>query len=106
MAAIRLVANDTLPYISLTLYNADNSTMNVQGATVVIQFRQAGTEPVLSVIPCTMPNGGGDGLVQFHFPNPVLNVPPGNYEGAVQITFASDVQTLWNTIPFVVRASF
>lgn len=106
MSAIKLVAGDTLPLISLVLYNGDNSIMNVAGASVVMQFRAAGTPPILSTIPCIQPNGGTDGLVEFNFPAGVLNVPEGNYEGAIQITFASDVQTLWGTIPFIVRAAF
>ena len=104
--AIKLVAGDTLPFISMTLYNADGTPINVSGASVVIQFRVAGTEPVLSTIPCTQPNGGTDGVIRFHFTAPTLSVAPGNYEGAIQITFASDLQTLWDTIPFIVRAAF
>jgi hypothetical protein len=42
----------------------------------------------------------------FNFPLPTLSVPPGNYEGAIQIRFGQDVQTLFQTIPFIVRASF
>jgi hypothetical protein len=106
MSAIQLVAGDTLPFIELWLVNADGTAMNVANATVEIQFRALGVEPVLSVIPCTLPNGGGDGLIQFNFPAPALAVPPGNYEGAVQINYGGDLQTLWGTIPFVVRASF
>lgn len=106
MSAIKLVAYDTLPYVTVTLSNPDGTPMNVAGATVEVQFRQAGTEPVLSTITCTQPNGGTDGVVKFNFPSPTLQVAAGNYEGAIKITYGSDTQTLWDTIPFVVRDKF
>lgn len=106
MSAIKLVQGDTLPYISMILSNADGSPMNVAGAIVLLQFRLAQTEPVLSTIVCSQPNGGFDGKVVFNFPAPTLDVPPGNYEAAIQVQFGSDIQTLWQTIPFIVRASF
>lgn len=106
MSAIKLVAGDTLPAISMSLTNADGSILNVSTGTVEIQFRLSGTEPVLSTILCTQPNGGTDGLIQFNFPAPTLQVAAGNYEGAIRITFGTDIQTLWATIPFIVRDSF
>jgi hypothetical protein len=105
-AAIKLVAGDTLPYVKLALVNADGSVLNVAGAIVNILFRVAGTSPVLSTIVCAQPNGGSDGVVTFNFPAPTLTVAAGNYEGAVQIFFGPDRQTLYSTIPFLVRAAF
>ncbi len=106
MSAIKLVAGDTLPYVTVTLTNADGTAMDVSKATVTVQFRQAGTEPVLSTIPCTQPNGGTDGVIKFNFPQPTLTVPAGNYEGAIVVNYGTDVQTLWDTIPFIVRDKF
>lgn len=106
MSAIRLVHGDTLPWIKMVLTNADDSIMNLQGAVVTINFRLAGTNPTLSVITCSQPNGGTDGQVLFNFPHPTLDVAPGNYEGQVSIAFGPDTQTMVNLIKFMVEERF
>jgi hypothetical protein len=104
---IKLVSGDNRPYITLTLTDADGSTINLSGATVVVFFRATGTTAVLATIPCTLVSGGTTGKVSFNFPGTTLNVPAGLYEGEVSITFgASDVQTIYDTLKFQVREQF
>jgi hypothetical protein len=109
VAAIKLVAGDSRPYIMLTLTNANGTPLDVSGSTtqVFIQFRQAQTPPTLATILCTKPNGGADGVVQFNLSESQSSVPAGNYEGAVVIQYSlTDQQTMYDTIPFIVRAPF
>lgn len=106
MSAIKLVAGDTLPLVQLALLNADGSIMNVSGATVNLKFRLAGSSPILATLVCAQPNGGADGIVQFNFPGTTLAVPAGNYEGEITIHFGADIQTIFTTIPFIIRDHF
>lgn len=108
MSVIKLVQGDNRPYIKMTLTNADGTVVDVSSVStvVVLLFRAAGTTTVLSTISCTKPNGGADGVVQFNFPSTTLNVAPGSYEGEIQITFGTEVQTVFDTLKFYVRQQF
>jgi hypothetical protein len=108
MSVIKLVQGDNRPYIKVTLTNADGTAVDVSSASTVVQlfFRAAGTSSILSTITCTKPNGGSDGVVQFNFPSATLNVTPGSYEGEIQITFGTEVQTVYDTLKFYVRQQF
>ena len=104
---IYLVSGDTLPYVKLTLKNADGTVLDVSTATVVVHFRAAGTTTVLSDLPCTKPNGGSDGVVQFNFPAPALSVDPGLYEGEVEVIYpGNNRQTVYDVLKFQVRQQF
>lgn len=108
MSVIKLVQGDNRPYIKMTLTNADGSAVDVSNSSTIVQvlFRQAGTSAVLSTITCTKPNGGADGIVQFNFPGTTLSVTPGSYEGEIQITFGSEIQTVYDVLKFYVRQQF
>ena len=108
MSVIKLVQGDNRPYIKMTLTNADGTVVDVSSASTVVQvlFRQAGTSAILSTLTCTKPNGGADGVVQFNFPTTTLDVTPGSYEGEIQITFGSEIQTVYDTLKFYVRQQF
>jgi hypothetical protein len=107
MSAIKLVAGDNRPYVKLTLKNADGTVLDVSGATTVsVKLRAMGSTTVISTLTCTKPNGGADGLVQFNFPGAALVGLSGSYEGEVVVNFGSDVQTIYDTLKFVVRAHF
>jgi hypothetical protein len=108
MSVIKLVQGDNRPYIKMTLTNADGTVVDVSSSSTIVQvlFRQAGTTTILSTITCTKPNGGADGVVQFNFPGTTLNVTAGSYEGEIQITFGTEVQTVYDTLKFFVRQQF
>lgn len=106
---IRLVSGDERPVIVLTL--TDDTTgapidLSAVSTTVSLKFRKAGTTTLLSTINCTKLSGGVGGQVQFYFGSGELDVDPGMYEGEVQINFAGDIQTVFETLRFTVRDNF
>lgn len=106
---IKLVRNDNRPYIRLTLTSAlDDSPVDVSAGDtdINVYFRAVGTTTVLATIPCSKPNGGADGVVQFNFTGSTLDVAPGLYEGEVEIDFAGQKQTMYQPLKFIVREEF
>ena len=105
---IKLVQGDQRPYIQMTLTNPDGSPVDVSnaGTFVTIKFRAAQSTTTLSTIPCLKVNGGADGVVSFNFPGTTLNVPPGQYEGEIEINFSGEYQTVYDVLNFVVRQQF
>lgn len=104
---IKLVQNDTRPYIRITLRDADGTAINVTGSTVNFKFRKAGTSETLFTVVCSQINGGGDGVVVFNFPVGGLDVEPGAYEGELEVDYGDgDVQTVYDLLKFTVRAQF
>lgn len=106
---IKLVRKDNRPFVKLVLTASDGVTpLDVSTAfSLVVYFRAAGSETILSTLTCTRPNGGADGLIQFNFPDNTLDVPPGRYEGEVEVTWAAgDVQTVYQLLKFQLREDF
>lgn len=108
MASIKLVRGDNRPYITLTLTDSEGTAIDVSDAatSVVVYFRAAGTTTVLATLTTTKINGGIDGRVRFNFPGTTLDVEPGNYEGEIEISFGSEIQTIYQVLKFVVREDF
>jgi hypothetical protein len=103
---IKLVQGDNLPTIRMTLRHGDGVPMNLVNATVVVYFRAAGADSILSTIPCQKLNGGLSGEVSFNFPGQTLNVEPGSYEGEIEVDFGGEKQTVYELLKFTVRAQF
>lgn len=106
---IKLVQGDNLPFVRLSLTDpTTGSPINVSdgGVAVRVYFRAAGTDTVLSTIMCEKVNGGATGIVRFNFPDGVLDVEPGPYEGEVEIDFDGQVQTVYEVLKFNVRSQF
>lgn len=104
---IKLVQGDNGPYITFTLKHQDGSVIDAQGATVNLHFRARGSQDAPAVIPCTAVTDGSDGVFTFSFPGDTLNVPPGPYEGEIEIVFSPTFrQTVYDTLKFSVRADF
>lgn len=110
MDIIKLVQGDSKPVIILTLKDeSTGSPLDLSGptTTVVVKFRQSGSDVLLSTIPCTNLTTGIDGKVQFDFSGGVLSVEPGMYEGEVEITFGpGGEQTVYDILRFRVRQQF
>jgi len=122
---IKLVRNDTKPYIvlSLTDQNTGNA-IDISTATTKMYFRAAGTSTVFatltaakiagvvqsdgtvnSVAPYNTPGVGG--RCQFLWGSGDLNQPAGDYEGEVEITFADGTkETLYDLLKFKIREDF
>jgi hypothetical protein len=106
---IKLVQGDNLPYIRLTLTDPLTGTaINVSDPDVLVRvyFRTAGSTSILSTITCEKVDGGTTGVVRFNFPNGVLDVEPGLYEGEVEIDFDGQIQTVYEVLKFNVRSQF
>lgn len=106
---IKLVQGDNLPFIKLVLTDPlTGAVINLSNAGVLVRvyFRAANTTTVLSTIVCEKLNGGTAGEVRFNFPNGVLNVEPGLYEGEVEIDFDGQTQTIYEVLKFNIRPQF
>jgi hypothetical protein len=104
---IKLVQGDTRPYIRLTLRDADGQPINVRDAVVRLKFRALDTTNTLFTVQAIKPQDGTDGVVVFGFPPGALNIDPDVYEGEIEIDFGGgDVQTVYDTLKFTVRAQF
>lgn len=111
IATVDLVAGDNLPFIGLQLTDAATGNpidLSPVGTSAVVLFRPlngAGSPP-LSTIPCTYVTNGTDGKITFNFPGTTLQVPAGQYEGQIVITFGNgNVQTVYDLLRFRVRAA-
>ena len=105
---ILLVQGDTLPWITLTLTNpetGDAIDVSEPDTTVNVYFRAAGSTTVLSTLACTKVVGITN-KVRFNFPSPALDVPPGSYEGEVEIDYGDAIQTVYEVLKFRVREQF
>lgn len=106
---IKLVQGDNLPYIRLTLTDPlTGAAINVsdEAAVVRVYFRAAGSTTILNTLTCAKVDGGSTGVVRFNFPDGVLDVEPGLYEGEVEIDFDGQVQTVYEVLKFNVRSQF
>lgn len=106
---IKLVQGDNLPYIRLKLSDpATGEVINISDPDVFVRvyFRAAGSDTVLNTISCEKVDGGTTGEVRFNFPNGVLDVEPGPYEGEVEIDFDGQTQTVYEVLKFNVRSQF
>lgn len=106
---IKLVQGDNLPYIRLTLTDPlTGAAINVSDADAVVRvyFRAAGSTTILNTLTCDKVDGGSTGVVRFNFPDGVLDVEPGLYEGEVEIDFDGQVQTVYEVLKFNVRSQF
>lgn len=109
MDVIRLVQGDSGPTIILTL--TDEATglpidLSASTTTVSVKFRAVGSTTLLSTIPCQLYTDGYDGKVTFDFSGGVLNVPPGMYEGEIEVDFNGQTQTVYDVLRFRVRQQF
>lgn len=106
---IKLVQGDNLPEITLTLTDRQTALpldLSAATTTVVVKLRAATGTTVLSTLTCSKPNGGADGVVKFYFPGTTLNIPPGQYQGEIEISFNGQILTAFDLLDFVLRADF
>lgn len=102
---IRLVQGDQLPRVTVDVTaGRDGDLVSLAGVTSAsLRFRAVGSDTVLSTITCDVELPSS---VAFEFPEGVLDVPAGDYEGELELMFASRPHTLFNPLRFVVRAQF
>ncbi|MBU3577580.1 BppU family phage baseplate upper protein [Polynucleobacter sp. UK-Kesae-W10] len=104
---IKLVQGDSRPQVQATL--TDDTTgvpIDITRATVVLKFRVINGTTILSTLPGYITDAA-NGKVCFTWPPGSLDVAPGQYEGEIEITFEdTTVQTVYDTLKFIVRAQF
>lgn len=109
MSAIKLVQGDNLPEVTLTLTDRQTGNaldLSASTTTVVVKLRAQGGTSVLSVLACSKPNGGADGVVKFYFPANTLDIPAGQYQGEIEISFNGQILTVYDLLQFTLRAEF
>jgi hypothetical protein len=105
---ILLVQGDNLPRITVTLSDPDTGEhLDLsQATTIALKFRAKGSGSTPTTIPCTVESGGVSGAFSFAFPDPVLDVAPGEYEAEIEINFSGQTQTIYDPLRFKVREKF
>lgn len=107
---IKLVQGDTRPALVCTITdeNNNNAPITLTGATVVLKFREVGSETLKATIPGSVTNPTG-GVVAFYWASvpTSLDGEAGDYEGEIEITFADgQIQTVYDPLKFKLREDF
>lgn len=107
--AYKLVQGDTGPQIRAVITRDDTGeVVDMSGATVRLRFRRKGTETVLFTLTAIdVGQNLQEGVAVFGFTEGDLDLPAGNYEGELEITFAdSNVETVYELLEFDLREEF
>lgn len=104
---IKLVKDDTLPQIKITLTDEITGLpIDISGSTPRLKFRAVGGTTLIATLTGTVFDGP-NGVCVFSWGQTTLDVSAGDYEGEVEITFASGgVQTVYDPLKFKVREDF
>jgi len=106
---IYLVQGDSnRPQVQATITDENTgAVVDITGATVIMKFRQTGSTTLQDTITGTVTNGAG-GVCVFPMTALSMSGEPGNYEGEIQVTFASSggVQTVYDPLRFRMREDF
>lgn len=106
---IKLVQGDTRPALICTLTDENtNAPISIVGATVVLKFREVGSDTLKATIPGSITNGA-QGQVAFYWASvpTSLDGEPGDYEGEIEITFSDgQIQTVYDPLKFKLRQDF
>lgn len=105
---IKLVRGDTRPQIQVAFTDQNTGEpVDITGCSVVMRFRAVGSSTVLSLVNGFVTDGVAGKAVVAWGQN-TLDVPAGDYEGEVEVTFPDNggVQTLFDLLKFKVREDF
>ena len=120
---LKLVQGDTLPQPKAVITDSTTGLpVNLAGGSAHMYFRAVGASTLLATVPGVLLTGlelddgsinttapynvaGYGGRVAFVWGATDLNIPAGDYEGELQITFADGgVQSVYELMKFKVRA--
>jgi hypothetical protein len=107
-STIKIVQNDNLPEVTLTLTDRQTGNpidLSAATTTVVVKFRAFGSTATPTVLQCSKVDAV-NGVVRFGFPGPTLDVPAGQYQGEIEISFNGQILTVFDLLQFVLRADF
>lgn len=108
MSLIKLVQGDNLPEITLTLTDAQTTNpidLSASTTTVVVKLRAQSGTSVLSTLSCSKVDPV-NGVVKFYFPAATLDIPAGQYQGEIEISFNGQILTVYDLLQFTLRAEF
>ncbi len=108
-STIKLVQGDNLPEVTLTLTNLQTDEpldLSASTTTIVVKLRALGGTTVLSTLTCVKTNGGADGVIMFYFPASTLDIPAGQYQGEIEISYNGQILTVYDLLQFTLRAEF
>jgi hypothetical protein len=127
---IKLVQGDTRPQIKCVITDANTGDIvDIAGSSVLLKFRASGSSTVLFNLTGYLQAGyedadgnvtqalpgqaydepGSGGRVAFQFSTGQLNIPAGQYEGEIEVTFPAPnagIQTVYSPLIFQVRKQF
>lgn len=118
-STIKLVTNDSLPEMLLTLKNKNEAAVGQEldendpntwkpidliGATLKMYVREIDTTSILSTLTGIVLEAA-NGVAAFSFIGNEFTAA-GVYEGEIEITFTNGVQTIYDLIKFKVRDDF
>ena len=106
---IKLVQGDVnRPQVQATITDENTGNIvDITGATVLLKFRKVGATALQDTITGTVTDGAA-GLVVFQMSELSMAGEAGDYEGEIQVTFASGggVQTVYDLLKFKMRQDF
>ena len=106
---IKLVQGDSgRPQIQATITDENTGNIvDITGATVVLKFRMVGAATLQDTIAGVVTDGV-NGVVVFAMTEAAMSGDAGDYEGEIQVTFASGggVQTVYDILKFKMREDF
>ena len=110
---IKLVRNDTLPRLRVTIYDVDTKEpVDLSGCLVKMKIREPGSETLKTTLIGTLvasPGsqiGGAGGVVTFDFGPDDLDTE-GSYEAEYEVTFANGRnQTVYEVDRLTIREDF
>lgn len=108
MSTIKIVQNDNLPEVTLTLTDrqtGDPIDLSAATTTVVVKLRALAGTTVLSTLPCSKIDPV-NGVVRFGFPGTTLDIPAGQYQGEIEMSFNGQILTAFDLLNFTLRADF
>lgn len=104
---IKLVQGDNRPQIQVTFTDdTTGAAINITGATPRMYFRAVGSSQILDTLLGIVTDGAA-GKAVFAWGATTLNVPAGDYEGELEVTFSNgDKQSVYELVKFKVREDF
>lgn len=103
--ALKLVQGDTGPQIKATITRDDTGELvDLSDATTRLKFRRRGSGTVLFTLTAEAVEDLATGDAIFVPGAGDLNLPPGNYEAEIEVTFNSGVvETVYELLTFELR---
>ena len=105
---LKLVQNDTLPQLVISLTDkTDSSAIDLTNvATILLKIRQFGGTTLKVSIPAYRTSPFTGGSIFMDFPAGALDTP-GTFTGEIELTYSSGkVQTVFDEIKFEVRGEY